>query len=42
MLSDELWSKLENVLLQQAIYHKPDLRMMVEGCSTGCAPAAPG
>lgn len=31
MLSDELWSKLENVLLQQAIYHKPDLRMTVEG-----------
>ncbi|WP_460431450.1 transposase, partial [Azotobacter salinestris] len=31
MLNDELWSKLENVLLQQAIYHKPDLRMTVEG-----------
>ncbi|SEI57465.1 Putative transposase of IS4/5 family, partial [Azotobacter beijerinckii] len=31
MLTDELWSKLENVLLQQAIYHKPDLRMTVEG-----------
>jgi len=31
MLSDELWSKLEKTLLQQAIYHKPDLRMTVEG-----------
>lgn len=31
MLSDELWSKLEKILLQQAIYHKPDLRMTVEG-----------
>ncbi|WP_460428910.1 transposase, partial [Azotobacter armeniacus] len=31
MLTDELWSKLEKVLLQQAIHHKPDLRMTVEG-----------
>jgi len=31
MLSDELWSKLKKILLQQAIYHKPDLRMTVEG-----------
>lgn len=31
MLSDELWSKLEKILLQQAIYHKPDLRLTVEG-----------
>ncbi|MFC0712076.1 hypothetical protein ACFFGX_21890, partial [Azorhizophilus paspali] len=31
MLGDALWSKLENVLLQQAIYHKPDLGMTVEG-----------
>lgn len=31
MLSDELWSKLEKILLQQAIYHKPNLRMTVEG-----------
>lgn len=31
MLSDELWSKLEKILFQQAIYHKPDLRMTVEG-----------
>ncbi|MFC0709461.1 transposase [Azorhizophilus paspali] len=31
MLSDERWSKLENVLLQQTVYHKPDLRMTVEG-----------
>ncbi|MGQ5522271.1 transposase, partial [Chitinimonas sp. PSY-7] len=31
MLSDELWSKLEKILLQQTIYHKPYLRMTVEG-----------
>jgi hypothetical protein len=31
MLSDELWSKLEKILLQQTIYHKPDLRLTVEG-----------
>ena len=31
MLSDELWLKLKKILLQQAIYHKPDLRMTVEG-----------
>lgn len=31
MLSDELWSKLEKILVQQAIYRKPDLRMTVEG-----------
>ena len=31
MLSDELWSKLEKILLQQSIYHKPDLRVTVEG-----------
>ncbi|GAB3374406.1 IS5 family transposase [Azotobacter armeniacus] len=31
MLTDERWSKLEKVLLQQAIYQKPDLRMTVEG-----------
>ncbi|MFB8828372.1 IS5 family transposase [Azotobacter sp. CWF10] len=31
MLSDELWSKLGKILFQQAIYHKPDLRMTVEG-----------
>jgi transposase len=31
MLSDELWSKLEKILLQHAIYHKPDLRLTVEG-----------
>jgi transposase len=40
MLSDELWSKLEKILLQQAIYNKPDLRMNVEGMlyrmRTGC------
>jgi transposase len=31
MLSNELWSKLEKILLQHAIYNKPDLRMTVEG-----------
>lgn len=31
MLSNELWSKLEKILIQQAIYRKPDLRMTVEG-----------
>lgn len=31
MLNDELWSKLEKILVQQAIYRKPDLRMTVEG-----------
>lgn len=31
MLSDERWSTLEKMLLQQAIYHKPDLRVTVEG-----------
>ena len=31
MLSDELWSKLEKILVQQAIYRKPELRMTVEG-----------
>ena len=31
LLSDELWSKLEKILLQHAIYHKPNLRMTVEG-----------
>ena len=31
MLSDELWSKLRDIMLQQRIYDKPNLRMMVEG-----------
>lgn len=31
MLSDELWPKLEKILLQHAIYNKPDLLMTVEG-----------
>lgn len=31
MLNDEHWSKLKTILLQQGIYHKPDLRMTVEG-----------
>nr|WP_294864025.1 IS5 family transposase [uncultured Pseudogulbenkiania sp.] len=31
MLCDELWSKLEKILLQHAIYNKPDLRTTVEG-----------
>ncbi|SDZ07518.1 hypothetical protein SAMN05421755_11019, partial [Nitrosomonas sp. Nm33] len=31
MLNDELWSKLEKILLQEAIYNKRNLRMTVEG-----------
>lgn len=31
LLSDELWSKLEKILLQESVYHKRDLRMVVEG-----------
>jgi len=31
MLSDEFWSKLEKILLQEAIYNKRNLRMTVEG-----------
>lgn len=30
MLSDELWSKLQELMLQHRIYDKPNLRMMVE------------
>ena len=30
LLSDELWSKLEKILLQESIYNKRDLRMTVE------------
>jgi len=42
MLADELWSKLEKILLRQAIYQKPDLRMTVEShASTGCVQARP-
>ncbi|MBB5019534.1 hypothetical protein HNQ59_002836 [Chitinivorax tropicus] len=31
LLSDELWPKLEKILLQHAIYNKPHLRTTVEG-----------
>ncbi len=31
MLSDEFWSKLEKILLQETIYNKRNLRMTVEG-----------
>lgn len=31
LLSDELRSKLEKILLQESIYNKRDLRMTVEG-----------
>jgi len=31
ILSDEHWTKLKAILLQNAIYHKRDLRMTVEG-----------
>ena len=30
MLSDEGWSKLQEIMLQHGIYDKPNLRMMVE------------
>jgi hypothetical protein len=30
MLSDELWSKLQENMLQHRIYDKPNLRLMVE------------
>lgn len=40
MLTDEHWSKLRPILLQQGIYHKVDLRNTVEGIlyrmRTGC------
>lgn len=31
MLTDERWSKLKDILLDQGIYDKPKLRLMVEG-----------
>ena len=31
MFSDEFWSKLEKILVQEAIYNKRNLRMIVEG-----------
>ncbi|MEO6917818.1 MAG: IS5 family transposase, partial [Collimonas sp.] len=31
LLNDEFWSKLQNILLQERIYNKRDLRLMVEG-----------
>jgi len=31
MLNDELWSKLRTIMLQNGIYDKPNLRIMVEG-----------
>lgn len=41
MLSDELWSKLKGMMLQESIYNKRDLRMVVEGMlyrlRVGCA-----
>ncbi len=30
MFSDEFWSKLEKILLQEAIYNRRNLRMTVE------------
>ncbi len=35
MLTDELWSKLREILRQHRIYDKPLLREMVEGMFTG-------
>lgn len=41
MLSDEHWSKLKGMMLQENIYNKRDLRIVVEGMlnrlRTGCA-----
>lgn len=34
MLSDELWSKLKEIMLHHQIYDKPKLRMMVEAMLT--------
>lgn len=31
LLTDEFWSKLRKILLQESIYNKRDLRMTVEG-----------
>jgi transposase len=31
LLNDELWSKLKKILLQEGIYNKRNLRLMVEG-----------
>jgi transposase len=31
MLSDEHWSKLKTIMLQEGIYDKPNLRLEVEG-----------
>lgn len=31
MLSDEYWPKLKTIMLQENIYNKPNLRLMVEG-----------
>lgn len=40
MLTNELWSKLEPMILQQDVYDKPNLRMTIEGIlyriRTGC------
>jgi len=40
MLTNELWSKLEPMILQQNVYDKPNLRMTIEGIlyrvRTGC------
>ena len=36
MLSDELWSKLKEIMLQHQIYNKSNLRMMVEAFSIHC------
>ncbi len=36
MFNDEFRSKLEKILLQEAIYNKRNLRMMVEGILIEC------
>jgi hypothetical protein len=42
LLSDEHWSKLHKILLQKAIYDKPDLRMSVEAMLYRTRTGSPG
>jgi hypothetical protein len=36
MLSDDFWLKLKQILLEEAIYNKRNLRMTVEGSCIEC------
>ncbi len=42
LLTDELWPKLRNILLQESIYNNRDLRMTVEGMLIVCELVALG